>query len=509
MTFYKAAFSNIQKCLLAKNPFVCVTTALTIGIILSHYFPFLPAENNIHIILCLSTLFCIILSVVFKKIHIPILLFWFIIAGVTTHNIHKQKYIEVPTEEILLGKIISNIEEKPKTYKTTIEILNEEKSCKALIFIQKDTNSQMLIYGDIISLKNNFKRIENNDNATFDYQKFLENQYIFSQSYVAAKDWELIDHQNDFRAFCMQIRSASLSKLQELGLSEQNYQLIAALAFGDKSLLDDETKSNFQTAGAMHVLAVSGLHVGIINGILFFLFGFIRNKKLLWLKIACCIGGIWFYAGITGMSPSVQRASIMCTMVSLALLLKRNTSTYNALAIASFLSLLISPNDLFSVSFQLSYAAVVSIVYFGNKIQNIFHPETIIGQYLWGIIAVSISVQIGTIPLTLYYFGTIPTYSLLTNIIVIPISFVILILVITSLATSWIPSAGEFLMKILNFTTDYMQDCIADINTFPHPRIEQSIDLQYSILLYVGILLFVLFWELVCEYQKEKELFSV
>jgi competence protein ComEC len=179
-------------------------------------------------------------------------------------------------------------------------------------------------------------------------------------------------------------------------------------------------------------------------------------------------------------------------MVSIALLLKRRCSTYNTLAAAAFFSLFLSPNDLFSIGFQLSYAAVLIIVYFGTLIQNLFHPETPIGTYMWGIIAVSVAVQIGTMPLTLYYFGIVPTYSLLTNILVIPLSFVILTLTILVLATSLVPLISSALVTILNFSTTYLQDAIADINSFPHPQINIQISLVQSLWFY-AILSIIIF----------------
>ena len=491
MTFFKAAVSDIRNAMLARNPCVCVTTAFIFGITIHRFVPFITSIHIWTIILVASAFVCIALANVCKKLHIHLLLCYFCIAGYVCSALHQQQYAIIPQSDIVVGKIISNNEEKAKTYKVLIETL-EKTPCKAVVYIKKDSNSQSLRYGDIISLKNTFRMIENKDSASFDYKSFLANQYIYSQAYVTATQWKRVGHQSSVISYCMQFRKKALNTLEAIGLSEKNHRLIAALAFGDKSLLDDDTKKEFQTAGAMHILAVSGLHVGIINGLLLFAFGFIRNRKLLWLKLLCCISGIWAYACITGMSPSVQRASIMCTMVSIALLLKRHCSTYNTLAAAAFFSLFLSPNDLFSIGFQLSYAAVLSIVYFGTLIQNLFHPETPIGTYMWGIIAVSVAVQIGTMPLTLYYFGIVPTYSLLTNIIVIPLSFIILTLTILVLATSWIPLISSTLVAILNFSTTYLQDAIADINSFPHPQINIQISLVQSLWFY-AILSIIIF----------------
>ncbi|MBR5432949.1 MAG: ComEC/Rec2 family competence protein [Bacteroidales bacterium] len=508
MTFFKAALSDIRQRILARNPCVCVTTAFILGILFHRFAPCTASSLVWMATLVISACVCIASAQVFKKIHIHVLVFYFCIAGYVCSALHQQRYTLIPQSDIVVGKIISNNEEKAKTYKVLIETL-EESSCKSVVYIQKDSLSQSLRYGDVISLKNTFRPIENKDSSTFDYKAFLANQYIHSQAYVRSGQWERIGHQNSLPSVCMKLRGNALETLKKLGLDEKNHQLIAALTFGDKSLLDDDTKKEFQTAGAMHILAVSGLHVGIINGLLLFMFGFIRNRNFLWLKLLCCILGIWAYACITGMSPSVQRASIMCTMVSISLLLKRHCSTYNTLAAAAFFSLFLSPNDLFSIGFQLSYAAVLSIVYFGTLIQNLFHPETPIGSYLWGIIAVSVAVQIGTMPLTLYYFGTVPTYSLLTNIVVIPLSFVVLTLTIVVLATSWIPLVSSTLVSILNFSTTYLQDAIHDINSFPHPQIILQCSFKQSICLYFLIFCLVIIIETLQKRREQFELISI
>lgn len=506
MTPFTAALTNIRTTMLAKNPFVCVTIAFICGILFYTNSPITLPPNAFVGILSAYGIFCIALSQQIARAHITLLISWFVLAGYVNSVIHTHHYSTMPEGKYVQGTIVNSPEEKAKTYKCLFETIENRNACKTVIYIQKDSSAKQLCYGDVISVKNTFREIENSDKLPFDYKRFMNNQYIFSQAYVPTKNWKYIGHANSIFSFCMNIRKQCLHKLHDSGTSEKTLKLISALAFGDKSLLDEETKNNFQTAGAMHVLAVSGLHVGIINGILFFLLSFMRNRKILWLKILICILGIWAYACITGMSPSVQRASIMCSLISIALLLQRRTSTYNTLAVAAFFSLLLSPNDIFSVSFQLSYAAVLSIVYFGQYIQKLYTPSTPIGSYVWGIVAVSLSVQIGTIPLTLYYFGIIPTYGLLTNIIVIPLAFVILLCVILVLAFSAIPFVAEQIAHILNFVTDYLQDSIADITTFPHAQIDLNITQTQSVALYICIGLFILVLESWRQLQIQKNL---
>lgn len=503
MTYLLEFLSSTRNTLLTRNPCVCITIAFICGIIGYSVYPLMTTKSTLIGILCLSAIVCICLSRIINSCRIPILLLWFVVGGYVTVGLKELQYGKIPQGNTIYATITSTLEEKQKSYKATIQTI-EDIHCKSIVYIKKDSLSKDLSCGDILRIQAKFNLIENQENATFDFKQFLNLQYIYSQAYIS--NWEKVGEETSIQSVCIKLRNNALHTLQERGLTDSNLQLIAALAFGDKSLLDEETKFNFSTAGAMHVLAVSGLHVGIINGILFFLFSFIRNKKLQWLKILLCTSGIWAYACLTGMSPSVQRASIMCSMVSIALLLQRRTSTYNTLAAAAFFSLLLSPNDIFSVSFQLSYAAVISIVYFSQKIQSLYRPTTPIGSYLWGIIAVSVAVQIGTLPITLYYFGTIPTYSLLTNIIVIPLAFIILICVVLSLAFYWLPIVAETIISILNFTTDYMRDSMYDITTFPHSNIQIQITEHQLCYLYVCIVLLVVIIEYNKQLQIQKDL---
>lgn len=505
MTFFSEFLSNTRNTILARTPFVCITTAYIGGIVLFRFAPVEVANWLLLSILCFGAIVCVLFSLILKNIHLELLLLWFILFGYVNSAIHQHQYVIISNKDQLIVKVISSREDKPKSYKVMVVSL-EENSCKSILYVQKDSLSQQLEYGDILQVKNTLKYIENQKNNSFDYKGFLANQYVYSQGYVRKCEWKKLGHETSLYSLCMQLRNSALKELGKMGVEEHNLQLLAALAFGDKSLLDEETKNEFSTAGAMHVLAVSGLHVGIINGILFFIFSFLANPKLLWLKIVCCVGGIWTYACVTGMSPSVERASIMCSMVSIALLLRRRTSTYNSLAVAAFFSLFVTPNDIFSVSFQLSYLAVVSILYFGTYIQNVLHPDTAIGSYLWGILAVSISVQIGTLPLTLYYFGTMPTYSLLTNIFVIPLAFVILICVVIVLLFCWLPILATHFVSLLNFVTTYLQDTISDISTFPHAKMSYQLTLQQTLLVYCCLGLCIVIFEFFRQLQIKKEI---
>lgn len=224
-------------------------------------------------------------------------------------------------------------------------------------------------------------------------------------------------------------------RLSNAGLQGDELATVGAITLGYKDELDPDLRHRFQASGAAHVLAVSGLHTGIIYGVLLWLLtlgGHIKPRYE--NQIGRCtisliiIAVMWGYAWLTGMTPSVVRAVLMVTIFEIGRMMYRQSFSLNTIAAAAFLILLVHPTDLWSVSFQLSFAATTAIVLFVRPFEKLSHKLSIKGIwgkiYLWfiGTIIVSIAAQLGTVPITLYYFGQVSTYFLLTNLIVLPLA---------------------------------------------------------------------------------------
>ena len=225
-------------------------------------------------------------------------------------------------------------------------------------------------------------------------------------------------------------------RLAAAGLEDDELATVGALTLGYKEDLDPDLKHHFQASGAAHVLAVSGLHTGIIYGLILWLLTLGgRFKPLYEHRLQRCaissviIAAMWGYAWLTGMTPSVVRAVLMVSIFEIGRMLYRQAISLNTIAAAAVLILLIRPTDLWSVSFQLSFAATFSIVLFAQNMERFIHSQewnhhwyTRILHFFLGIIIVSLAAQIGTLPITMYYFGQVSTYFLLTNLIVLPIA---------------------------------------------------------------------------------------
>ena len=254
-----------------------------------------------------------------------------------------------------------------------------------------------------------------------------------------------------------------------------------------------EVKQAYATAGAMHVLAVSGLHVGIIFLILNTLLSiFDTSKKGRVVKAIILLIGLWSYALITGLSPSVLRAATMFSFVIMGTVLNRKSSIYNTLAASAFFLLLINPKLLFEVGFQLSYIAVIGIVYLQPLIYKRIYTRWWLLDKIWAITAVSIAAQIATLPLILYYFNQFPVYFMLSNLIVIPSAVVILSLGILLFITSPIPPISESVGWVLNKFIEGLNFGIKEIEVLPNALIEGlSISILECVALYIIIILFI------------------
>jgi len=234
---------------------------------------------------------------------------------------------------------------------------------------------------------------------------------------------------------------------------------------GQQDELDSETRDSFASAGVMHVLAVSGLHLGIIMLILTFVLKPIkkvRYGKQGYLVLILLI--IWFFAFFTGLSPSVFRAAVMFSFIIVGMEMQRETSIYQSLMVSAFILIICDPYIIFQIGFQLSYLAVLSIVYIQPKIYKLIYIPNRWLDKTWQILAVSLAAQIGTFPLSIYYFHQFPNYFLLSNVLIIPLTFIVLMVALVYVITIWIPILSEMMLWILDFCLSLMNGVVGFID---------------------------------------------
>ena len=291
------------------------------------------------------------------------------------------------------------------------------------------------------------------------------------------------------RHFFLSQREVLLQRFADAGLSDDQYAIVAAMVLGDKSALSRDIKNTYSITGASHVLALSGLHLGIIYALLSLLV--VGRRWQLFSQILIILS-IWAFVFLVGMPTSVVRAAVMLTVYALLALGHRPKMSVNTLAFTAVVMLLFQPSALFTISFQMSFMAVLSILLFVPLFEAVFTPEYLMThrwvKWLWGMVAVSCAAQIGVAPLIAYYFGRFSVWFLLTNFIVIPAATLILYL---SLLVLVIPQLAFLLVYVvggLNSTlTKIAQLPGASIEGL-HPTLTQTV-LIYVVILALYVLL--------------------
>lgn len=236
------------------------------------------------------------------------------------------------------------------------------------------------------------------------------------------------------RSYFLDVRAQLLERYKAMGLAEEDYATVAAMTLGDRHGLTRELRESYNTSGAAHVLALSGLHLGIIYALLSMLT--VGRRRRLATQVAIILS-IWGFAFLVGLPPSIVRSATMLTVYALLQLGNRDGLTLNVLAFTAIVMLCLSPSSLFSVSFQLSFLSVLGITLFYRPLYDLLPPAFLqrhrLAKWTWGMICVSIGAQTGAAPLVAYYFGNFPLLFLLTNFIVVPAVTLILYLSLFSL----------------------------------------------------------------------------
>lgn len=311
--------------------------------------------------------------------------------------------------------------------------------------------------------------IENKGNpGEFDLKTYWKTKGIYGMFFMESKDFHVVKTiQSSFltqsirkaQVVCLTILSAHLTG-QELGIAQ-------ALILGDKSMLDNEIRSAFTATGSMHILAVSGLHIGLILQLLLALIKLgakwiNRSTAILFVILL-----LWFYALMTGFSPSVIRAVFMFSVLTLTQWKGLQTTSINSLFFTAFIIVLWKPMYLFDIGFQLSYLAMLGIFLFYPKISSIWKPSNKILYYLWEGTAIGFAAQVVTTPLTLYYFHQFPNYFAIANLGLMGLSSVVLGAGIFLLVTHKIPLIGKLNGLILLYAVYWMFRLIQWIETWP------------------------------------------
>lgn len=465
---------------LKNYPFLVLVCPAIVGIIAGQWFN----VNVIYLFIALIIFFSLQL-LLFRLTKISLSFLHGIIIGFTMFSIgwirmemmqSKHQYnIITDTTTTSIFTVLDYPDKRANSYRVKGELLQQdsvEKNTfpKEIMYLYFETDSQVMNLkpGKIIAASSYIQRIKNNGNPEeFDYQSYLKRRNILYQTFIKHENWEIIGYKKVFWVIAAGNQAKTYAR-ETFKQYIDEHGIVSAMLLGERNQLDHSMKSEFSKAGIMHILAISGLHVGLIllflNTSLFFLSG---TNSLRTLRTLLVVFLLWLYAWMTGFSPSVVRATMMFSFFTLGQLTSRKANSYNILAFTAFVMLMLNPYNIFEVGFQLSFIAVLSILFFYPKIYRLMQFGYFIPDKLWQIISVSLAAQILTFPLTIFYFHQFSTWFLLANLIAIPVVFLIVLSSLTLLVISQFAFICGYIGLIINYLIHFLVSGTRFVNAMP------------------------------------------
>lgn len=400
--------------------------------------------------------------------------------GITWQLQQTTDYVFPKEETVYRGVITDAPQTKERTYLCQVLLTEYCDSVgshpierKSILYLQQDSAASRLKNGSELLVSARLSPPANNKNFDeFDYARYLMRKGISATGYVASGKWTLLSscgrgqsisfplQSNEinilyFKNIANSYREKLLTLYRKLGFDGDELAVLSALTAGDKTELSESVRESYSIAGASHILALSGLHIGLLYALLFYILKPVAQKS----RVGRCVRAVllfvllWAFAFFTGFSPSVVRSVTMFSLLAFANIFGRQPFSLNTLAATAWIMLFCNPVWLFDVGFQLSFIAVTSILLIQPPVYRLFTIKNRIGKYIWGLMSVSIAAQFGTAPLVMFYFSRFSTHFLLTNLVVIPLVTLILYAAVFMLfltPVTWIQHwAAEGVRKLL------------------------------------------------------------
>lgn len=383
-------------------------------------------------------------------------------------------------QELIYQEVVVTSEPVIKEKVVTFDALTAQHHRKIKCRIVRDEASEHITIGEGIQILSKVTPIHQWRQNHFDYQHYMQCHNFAGETFIRKGYWqpravslEGFPQIEKARLRLLRLRHRLLLHYQQWELGSQVYGIIAAMTLGDKSQIDTELRDIYSRVGAAHVLALSGMHLMIIYAVVTLFVGWWRFRTL---SQMITVLAIWFFAFLTGLSPSIMRAAFMITVYALLSLGYRERMSVNTLAFTAIIMLVINPFALYDIGFQLSFAAVLAIVLI-NPLFTTIIPLPVLQRHrwlnvFWGLTTVSLAAQIGTAPLVAYYFGRFSTYFLLSNYLVVPLTTIILYLTLTCMVVFWWSSLQQLLVMSLSTIVSLMNLLLSHIAVLPHSSIE-------------------------------------
>lgn len=340
------------------------------------------------------------------------------------------------------------------------------------LYIPRSVEAEQLGIGSKVTLNASISQFRNAGNpAEFDIEKFHYIKGITGFAYVGREEWNYEGlGKLTLQMRALQLRNHIVSMYKALSFESDELALLSALTVGERDDFPIELKENYSVAGASHILALSGMHLGVFYLLLATLLSFGGSSRIaVAIRELIIVVLLWGFAFVAGLSPSVVRAAVLFTLVSLGRCLHQDASAFSSLSFAAIVMLVLSPHLLFDISFQLSFAAVFSILLLAPPLQRMLGLERCgwLCRYVANLLILSVVSQIGTLPFVWYYFGVFPLYFLLTNIVVVPLAFLLLSFSVMVWMLSLLPLLQSPFVMLLKFIVGFMNGSVALIASLP------------------------------------------
>lgn len=462
-------------------PFLKILLPYTLGICCAFYF---GVFKNIHVVF-FSSVFLWLVAFIFQRLYkatfyfkkgififcTNILLFLLAFESCYLHNAknngnhysHRVSYAE--------QKIVATITDIPVTtqkfIKIPVQINCIEQNNKwhytegnTIVYLKNDSTLKLHL-GTKILLNTKFSHVNEPKNPNeFDYKMFLQNKNIFHVVYAKSLNTFIVSETSsvfDYATFGVKIKSKLVSVLRNSGLSQQAFSISSALLVGYDDEIDSEVMQSFSHSGTLHILSVSGMHTGVLYAILVFMFSkFDKHDRYKKTKLAFVLFFLLLFILVTGLSPSVLRAGIMLSLVLIGKTFYKQGNGYNTLVLSAFLSLLVNPYLIIDVGFLLSYMAVFGIMFLYPILAKLYIFENKIVQWFWTSVLISVAATLFTLPISLYFFHQFPIWFVFSNLLIIPISMLIMLGAALFLIVYKVAFLNQILVYVINASTSIM-----------------------------------------------------
>ncbi len=375
---------------------------------------------------------------------------------------HYTKFVNSENNTVLrISKLLKPNRAYNRYEANVIELNGQNVLGKVLLNAKKDSIDKVLNIDEILYTSNLYLDIQGAMNPyEFNYKEYLKHQHIHHQLTIESKNFVVLGPGKiSFKGAAHSLRRRINRELGRYNFADNELSIINALLLGQRRDISKRQFQQYRDAGAIHILAVSGLHIGIILLFLNFLFQPIEKfKKGKWAKLIIIIACLWAYAFLAGLSASIIRSVAMFTAIAIGMALNRPMEVRNSLIISLFFLLLLNPFYLFDVGFQLSYTAVFSIVWLQPIFSGIWIPKTKLLRYFWNLLMVTFSAQLGILPLTLFYFHQFPGLFFVSSLVIIPflgiilgLGFLVIILALMHILPQFLAEFYESTLRMMNY----------------------------------------------------------